>query len=187
MSALVDELRRYVESLEGARHAQGWDQPARLYRVYREDNGVLGVDEIRLDLFHDDPVCTVQMIAEAFEIAERWPGWLREEFARIGQHPTIAFCSIHEAWGRASTPEEHEEHLATPGKRRPQYADMPGSYEVRLAITILGRKILSYVRDRGKPPVWVDDRPVTDEVMKIERLTSALVRLTRADRLVVTR
>lgn len=187
MSALVHELRRYVESLEGAREAQGWDKPARLYRIHRGDNGVLDADEIRLDLFHEDPVCTVQMIAEAFEIAERWPGWLREEFARIGQYPTVAFCSIHEAWGHAFTPEEKAEFLATPRGQRPRFADVPGSYEVRFAHVILGRKILSYVRGRGKPPAWMEDRTVTDEVMETERLTSALVRLTRADRLVVTR
>lgn len=170
-AALVAELRGYVETLEAAQHANGWDQPARLYRIHRGANGALASDEVYLDLLNEDPVVSVQLIAALYEEADKMPQGLMS--ALLGAEPTIAYASINEAWAHEYGSREERDRETKP------LADVPGSYEVRIAVALLEDTLLSYVRKRGQKPAWADDRPVT---AGSERLTAALVRLYRGDR-----
>lgn len=178
-----EELRAYVSTLETERHLHGWDQPARLYRVYRRDDGELGHDPVRLETFAPDPVTAVEQMAVLLEHIDVVPHGRRMLAQITGPQPTLAFVTIQEAWNRVFSPEEQAARDALPPAQRPKLADLPGAQECRIAVAMASGDdtLLQLARARDETPLWARDRTVTEDMMFTERLSSALVRLTWAE------
>lgn len=176
-----EELRAYAATLEAARHRDGWDRPARLYRVYRRPNGKLDNDPVRLEIFHEDPVTGIHMMATVFDNLDAVPHAATLMSMIVGDSPTLAYVTVQEAWSRVFTDEEKKAYENLPAADRVPFADQVGSVECRLVIAANGPDILSGQRLRDHDLHWGDDQKADSEIIAEQRLPSNLARLMAGD------
>ena len=151
-SGVLGEITDLLIQLELEHHYRGWDNtPPSLYRVGRNNTGELDIIRAHLGM--------LEGLHPRVELA-RMAGAVRQRPAMaelIEAHfdgPPLAHLLIFESWQHGSrTPEEHE---ADPRS----LADVPGSFEARCGIAVIGKTLMAVNRIRGEQPVLVD--PTSD-------------------------
>jgi len=147
---LLGEIIDLLIQLEADHHAAGWDNsPPRVYRASRGKHGQLDIDRVRLGIRGIDARTEFGYMAAAVQQATG-----SELIESIFDGTPLAHLLVFESWQHASrTVEEHKAD-------RRSLADVPGSFEARCGIAVIGKQTMAVNRIRDEEPVLVD--PTSD-------------------------